>query len=277
MKDQDRARRQPALALGWERVCGGMAIVLCLALTAGAQTPPEPTRRAAVLDLLDDGFLTGKLVPVAGEPGRPRTTLLWQSPLFDEPLEFAVDGIERIRFAKVGAGAVGADVWRAELRRGDCVAGGLESIDADHIVLSVNELGPPPLRIRRDEVVRLSRRNSAVRTIVPGGLAGWNAGGKAWQEQAGRLVCEKPGSVADRDVGAAARSCFTLALSWDERPDLELLFAAGAQEIARRKDGGGKQGAGGDEYRIELTAGDVLVVREGATAKFDLVGTLPAG
>ena len=277
MTYQDRSWRQSSMAMGWERVCGGMAIVLCLALTAGAQAPPEPTRQAAVLDLLDDGFLTGKLAPAAGEPGRPRTTVLWQSPLFDEPLEFAIDGIERIRFAKVTAEAGEADAWRADLRGGDCLVGALESIDADHIVLSGKELGTPPLRIRRGALVRLTRKDSAVKTIVPGGLAGWNAAGKAWQEQAGRLVCETPGSVADRDVGAAARSCFTLALSWDERPDLELLFAAGAQEADRLKKGGGKQAAVAEEYRIEVTAGDVLVVREGATAKFDMAGTLPAG
>lgn len=277
MTDQDRSRRQSSMTKGWGWVGGGMVIVICLALTAGAQAPPEPTRQAAVLDLLDDGFLTGKLVPVAGQPGRPRATVLWKSTLFDEPLEFAVDGIERIRFAKVAAGAAGPGAWRADLRGGDCVAGVLESIDADHIVLAGNELGTPPLRIRRGDVVRLTRHDSAVRTIVPGGLAGWNVDGKVWQEQAGRLVCEKPGSVADRDVGAAARSCFSLALSWDERPELDLLFAAGPQEIARRKDAGGKQAAVGEEYRIELAAGDLLVVREGATAKFDLAGTLPAG
>lgn len=277
MTRHDRSRWRPPMAMGWGRVCGAMAIVIGLALTTGAQAPPEPTRAAAVLDLLEDGFLTGKLVPVAGEPGRPRTTVLWQSPLFDAPLEFAVDGIERIRFAKVAAPAAGADAWRADLRGGDCVAGVLESIDADHVVLAGNELDTPPLRLRRGEVVRLTRKGSAVRTIVPGGLTGWNADAKAWQEQAGRLMCEKPGSAADRDVGAAARSCFTLALSWDERPDLELLFAAGPDETARRKDGGGKKATGGEEYRIELTAGDLLVVREGATAKFDMVGTLPAG
>lgn len=277
MTDQDRPRRQPSRMMRWGRVGGGMAIVICLALTAGAQTPPEPTRQAAVLDLLDDGFLTGKLVPVAGEPGRPRTTVLWQSPLFDEPLEFAVDGIERIRFAKVAAGAAGAEVWRADLRAGDSLTGVLESIDADHVVLAETELGVPLLRIRRGQVERLTRKDSDAKTIVPGGLEGWNAGGKAWQEQAGRLVCEKPGSAADRDVGAAARSCFTLALSWDERPDLELLFASAPHEMDRRKDGGGKKQADAEEYRIELTAGELLVVREGATAKFDIAGTLPAG
>lgn len=277
MTKQNLSRRRPLMAMGWGRACGAMAILLCLALTTGAEAPPEPTKDAAVLDLLDDGFLTGKLVPVAAEPGRPRTTLLWQSPLFAAPLEFAIDGIDRIRFAKAAAAGAGADAWRADLRGGDCLAGVLESIDADTVVLAENELGTPSLRIRRRDVVRLTRKDSAVKTIVPGSLAGWNVGGNAWQEQAGRLVCERPGSAADRDVGAAARSCFTLALSWDERPDLELLFAAGPNETARRKDGGGKKTAVGEEYRIELTAGDLLVVREGATAKFDLAGTLPAG
>ena len=140
MTQQNRSRRRPLMAWGWGRACGAMAILLSLAVTTWAEAPPEPTTDAAVIDLLDDGFLTGKLVPVPAEPGRPRRTVLWQSPLFAEPLEFAIEGIDRIRFAK--AAGAGADAWRADLRGGDCLTGVLESIDADTVVLAENRRAP---------------------------------------------------------------------------------------------------------------------------------------
>lgn len=275
MTDEDRLRRM--VRAGGRCICGVTMIVAGLCVPAVAQTPLEPTKHSAVLDLPDDGFLIGKLLPAAAEPGRPPTTLLWQSPLFDEPLEFAVEGIERIRFPKVAAVPAGANVWRADLRGGDCVEGVIESIDADHLVLQADGVGAAPLRIRREQLVRLSRTGAASKTIVPGGLAGWAAAGGVWQEQGGRLVGVKPGSSIQRNVEAPARACFTLVLSWDERPDLDLLFAAGSEEMARLKAGGGKKGTATEEYRIEVTAGDVLAIREGATAKFDIADSLPAG
>ena len=262
---------------GWRSVWSAATIIAGLCLSAAGQAPPEPTNQAAVLDLPDDGFLVGRLLPAAGEPGRPRTTVLWQSPLFDAPLEFAVEGIKRIRFPRVATQPAGANAWRVDVRGGDCVEGTLASIDAEHIVLQADTVAPTPLRIRRDRVVRLTRLGGASKIFVPGGLAaGWTAAGP-WQEQGGSLVCVKPGSALQRDLAAPSRACFTLTLSWDERPDLELAFAAGPEEMARLKAGGGKKPAAAEEYRVEVTAGDVLAIRSGATAKFDMAGSLPAG
>ena len=261
---------------GWRCVCGAVTIVAGQFLPVAARGV-EPTKHSAVLDLPDGGFVIGRLLPAAAEPGRPRTTLLWQAPLFDEPLEFSLDGIERIRFPKVAPAPGAASGWRVDVRGGDCVEGAIESIDADHLVLLADQVGKAPLRIRRDQVVRLTRQGAASKMIVPGGLAGWEVAGGAWQEQGGRLLGVKPGSSVLRDVEAPARACFTVVLSWDERPDLDLVFAAGPEEAARLKAGGGKKGAATEEYRIDLTAGDLLAIREGATAKFELAGTLPAG
>jgi hypothetical protein len=261
---------------GWRSVWSAATIVAGLCLSAAAQAPPEPTNQAAVLDLPDDGFLVGRLLPAAGESGRPLATVLWQSPLFDAPLEFSMEGIKRIRFPQVATQPAGANAWRVDVRGGDCVEGTLASIDAEQIVLQADTVGPTPLRIRRDQVVRLTRLGGASKIFVPGGLAGWTAAGP-WQEQGGRLVCVKAGSSIQRDLAAPSRACFTLSLSWDERPDFELAFAAGPEEIARLKTGGGKKPAATEEYRIEVTAGDVLAIRSGATAKFDMAGNLPAG
>ena len=257
---------------------GGLALACGVGLAAAVPAAaPEPTQHSAVLDLPADGFLLGRLVPAPSAPGQPRTTLLWQSPLFAEPLEFTVAGIERIRFAKPRAAAA-APTWRADLRDGDFVAGELAGLDADHLEMLVEGVGNGALRIPRGAVTRLSRAGAATRTIVPGSLDGWDAGRGAWQEQGGRITGDKAGSAAYRDVSAPARACFTLGLSWEERPDLDLLFAAAAGDLARLKAGPpAKKPAATEDYRIELAGGDLLAIREGATAAFDLAASLPAG
>lgn len=269
------ARARPACN-AW--FTGGLALAVGVGLAAAAPAAaPEPTQYSAVLDLPADGFLLGRLVPAPAAPGQPRTTLLWQSPLFAEPLEFAIAGIERIRFAKARAAAA-APTWRADLRDGDFVAGELVGLDADHLEMLAEGVGNGPLRIPRGAVTRLSRAGAATRTVVPGSLDGWDAGRGAWQEQGGRITGDKAGSAAYRDVSAPARACFTLGLSWEERPDLDLLFAAAVGDTARLKAGApAKKPAATEDYRIELAGGDLLAIREGATATFDLAASLPAG
>ena len=255
-------RRSP---FGWTL----LVLVLMLVPVACGLRPasggPQPPAAAGVLDLPDDGFLTGRLAPAAGDPGQPRTTLLWQSPLFAEPVEFAIAGINRIRFPKAKAAAPGVAAWRAELAGDDSLIGSLESIDADHVVLDVAGLGQGPLRLRREEVVRLTRTVSgeaSQQVILPGPIAGWDADRAAWQDVAGRLACRTPGKVAFRGLQAPRRVCFDILLSWDERPDLEIRLAT------RQSDE--------DSYRLETMAGDLVAVREGKTAAVDRVATLPA-
>lgn len=247
---------------------GGAAVMIMLggllAAPAAAQ-PPESLPSAGVLDLPDDGFLTGRLAPAAGDPGQPRTTLLWQAPLFAEPVEFAIAGINRIRFPKAKTAAEGVAAWRAELAGDDVLIGSLESIDADHVLMDVAGLGQGPLRLRREEVVRLTRTVSgeaSQQVILPGAVAGWDADRAAWQDVAGRLACRTPGKVAFRGLQAPRRACFDILLSWDERPDLEIRLAT------RQSDA--------DSYRLETMAGDLVAVREGKTAAVDRVAALPA-
>lgn len=253
-------------AVATAAAAGGMLVSAAMGL------PPEPTPAAAVLQLPDDGFLLGRLAASRAEPGRPLTTIRWQSPLFPEPIEFEVDAVEQIRFAKATAPAVPAGGWRVDMAGGDFVVGTLDSIDADHVVVTAAGVGGAPLRLRRAAVTRMGREGATAPVIVPGGLAGWNATGPAWREQGGRLVCDVPGTAASRDVAAPKRACFDLTLSWDERPEFEIFLAAVPGEAV-----GGKKGANADEYRVELTAGELLAIREGATAKFDIARTIPAG
>lgn len=249
---------------------GWTVLVLMLVPVACGLRPasggPQPPAAAGVLDLPDDGFLTGRLAPAAGDPGQPRTTLLWQSPLFAEPVEFAIAGINRIRFPKAKAAAAGVAAWRAELAGDDTLIGSLESIDADHVVLDVAGLGQGPLRLRREEVVRLTRTVSgeaSQQVILPGPIAGWDADRAAWQDDAGRLACRTPNKAAFCDTRAPARACFDMLLSWNELPDLKIWMAARKSEP--------------DTYRLETMAGDLVAIREGKTAAVDRVATLPAG
>lgn len=232
---------------------------------------PEPTPSVAVLDLPDDGFLQGQLLPMAAGDG-PLTTLRWRSPLFSKPLEFRLDAVERIRFHAPPAQPPAADVWRVDLRGGDFAVGMLESIDANHVVLQAGGVGPGPLRIRRAAVERLARTNATMKVIVPGFVAGWECFRGGVREEAGRIVCDQLGTVAYRDVAAPPRACFEVGVAWDKRPEFELFFAVGPG-FAKNVGQDGKS-AKQDLYRIEALNSDLIAAREGATAAFDPVGSV---
>jgi hypothetical protein len=242
-----------------------------------AEDAREPTGTAAVIDLPDGGFLRGRLLPTPAGASRPVTTCVWQSPLFSAPIEFDLKRIERLRFAREEVPEAPATAWRVTLRGGGFATGNLEAIDAEHVILAVPGVAGGALRIRRAAIERIGRDSAAGRAIVPGGLAGWNLKSRAWREQAGRLLCDQAGAEAFRDLAAAGRSCFDLVLSWDERPEIVVSFATDAVR-SQPAAGTGQNPADAERYRLEMTAGDLLAVREGRKAgKFDLVGSIPSG
>lgn len=260
-------------SIAWSAIAAGAE-----APAAGADRPPPGSGRGgAVLDLAADGFLVGGLVPAPVAAAAPRATLQWQSPLFAEPIEFDVDQIERIRFPRGDGPGPPATHWRVGLRDGSFATGALEAIDADHVVLAVPGVGDGTLRIRCGAIERITRDSSAGKVIVPGGLDGWNVTRGGWQAQAGRLVGDKGGAEAFRDVAAAPRACFDLVLSWDEPPQLEAFFASdGTRSKVAASDN--KPAAAVERYRLEMTAGELLAIREGPkAATLDLVGAIPPG
>lgn len=267
-----------------------MVVAAAWAAVAAAQTPPPaaerrppvPTKGAAVLETSADGFVLGSLVPAPAVDGAARSTLLWRSPLFAGPIEFAIDGIDRIRFARVDVPRPAAADWRVGLRGGSFVAGAIEAIDADHVVLAVPGVADGRLRIRRTAIERISRDSAAGQVLVPGGLDGWDVARGAWQEQAGRLVCDTVGSDAFRDVAAPPRACFELVLAWDERPEFELFFAGDTTRSAAKpkaKETKDKKPAPQEErYRVDMAGGDMLAIREGAKeGKFDAIAAVRPG
>ena len=100
----------------------GLGLAWLAALPAAlAAVPPaaDPDRSAgAVLELPENGFLAGGLVP-STVAGQPPTTLLWKSPLFAKPIEFEAEAVSRVRFPRRSPVARPTDAWRCELEGGD--------------------------------------------------------------------------------------------------------------------------------------------------------------
>ena len=266
-----------------ETLPGRLTWLLAAALCAGtlapvpraaAVTPPLANTTGgppvgAVLELPDDGFVQGDVLPAAAADGRSRTTLLWKSALFETPLEFAIDEIARIRFPPRPAPAPRPGAWRFDLRGGDLLIGMLEAIDGDSVTVDAGAASGP-LRIKRSWIERMTALAGDAQAIVPGRLDGWAMPQGGWEEHAGSLTCSKPGATAVRAIDAPARACYDLRLSWDDRPDFDLAFAV-APGAADRK------AAEAEIYRLEANGGDLLAIREGGVAKFDVADGIAAG
>ena len=225
----------------------------------------DSTPALAMLDLPRHGSLTGRWLDLPAEAAVGPTTLLWQSPAFTGPFEFALDSIVGIRFPQPAeeeqTQAVGD--WRIELGNGDQFVGGIESIDQRQVVVTMGSLASPSrLVVRRDAVQGILR--GAPVTIAAGsdGSAGRVAGTRAI------LVA---GESLSRDLKTGLRSRYDIALSWQERP---------AMRIAVGCDGADDATQG---YRLELGTDGIVAVREeegsngGAGGRADLqpCGDLP--
>jgi len=125
-----------------------------------AATQHDGSSLLARLDLPQAGSLAGRLVDAPAEAIGSRTTLLWQSPVFAGPFEFALDGIVGIRFPQPENRRLpeAAGDWLIELVSGDQFAGGIESIDERHVVATIGSAASPArLVVRRDAVKRVFR------------------------------------------------------------------------------------------------------------------------
>ncbi|MFN9369349.1 MAG: hypothetical protein ACK6CT_11400 [Planctomycetia bacterium] len=243
--------------------------------------PPEATA-AAVLDLHGNGFSVGSLLDAPAAGDGPRTTLLWKSELFATPLELAIPEIVRVRFPRRKEVLDRAGAWRFELQGGDVILGTLEGIDAERFTVNPLDIGTGPLQIRRVSVERMRRLEGGVRTIVPGGLEGWDAARGVWQEQKGMLATDQPNAVAYRDVGAPAKACYDVVLTWTVRPEFDLFVAADAEFAADLKQAlkpaSNPKRAHVDQYRLQASGqGKLQAWREAAKADFEEIAGLAVG
>ncbi|MCX7414257.1 MAG: PDZ domain-containing protein, partial [Planctomycetia bacterium] len=180
--------------------------------------------------------------------------LLWQSPAFVGPFEFALDGIVGIRFPQPEKRRLpeAAGDWLIELVSGDQFAGGIESIDEQHVVATIGSAASPVrLVVRRDAVKSVFRSELGATFIGSDGLASWQQGKPGtWRQEDGRLISAAPGAKLFREFKAGARTRYDLSLSWRQRPTVQIaLGMGGAQEVP---------GA----YRLELGPGGMVAVRE---------------
>ena len=227
----------------------------------------ENTPPLAVIDLPRHGSLTGRLLDLPAEAAVGRTTLLWQSPAFVGPFEFALDSIVGIRFPQPAEGSEpqAAGDWRIELNNGDQIVGEIESIDGRQVVVTTGSIASPSrIVVRRDAVQGIFRGAPAVIAAGSGGSTGSLTGTRA------TLVA---GESLTRDLKTGPRSRYDIALSWQERPTMRIAVACGGADDATHG------------YRLELgTEGDgIVAVREeegtggGIGSCFDLqpCGDLP--
>jgi hypothetical protein len=219
-----------------------------------AATQPVGSSPLAILDLPQAGSLAGRLVDAPAEAIGSRTTLLWQSPAFARPFEFAMDGIVGIRFPQPEnrRHPEAAGDWRIELAAGDQFVGGIESIDERHVVVTIGPAeAPAKLVVRRDAVKRMFRGETGATFMGTGGLAAWQQGQPGtWQEEGGRLTSTAPGAKLFREFKSGLRTRYDIALSWQQRPHLRI--AVGGSP-APDVDGA---------YRLELGPADMVAVRE---------------
>ena len=232
---------------------------------AAAPSPRTPAAAApeGVVDLVDGGFLPGRLLPAGSPAGGSLETMSWESPAFAAPFSFRLDEISGVRFAPAPPAAAAADRITVRLRGGDVISGVITAIDAESVTLVPAGVGPDAaVRIARQELESLGRRASGGGSFVgPGGLAGWQQSPAAsWREEAGRIITTMRGASVVRDVGAPRRARFDIVLSWKQRPEFRLAVAAG-------------ETAGEDTFWLEMlwsndaAGGLMLVRREGASAE----------
>ncbi len=219
-----------------------------------AATQPVGSSPLAILDLPQAGSLAGRLVDAPAEAIGSRTTLLWQSPAFVGPFEFALDGIVGIRFPQPEKRRLpeAAGDWLIELVSGDQFAGGIESIDERNVVATIGSAASPVrLVLRRDAVKSVFRGELGASFVGNDGLASWQQGKpETWRQENGRLISAAPGAKLFREFKAGARTRYDLSLSWRQRPTVQIaLGMGGAQEVP---------GA----YRLELGPGGMVAVRE---------------
>jgi hypothetical protein len=237
-----------------------------------APDQPGDMRLQTVLDLPADGFLSGVLVAAPAAESGTRETLLWRSPMFAEPCEFAIDSIRGIRFPRPVEGPPpAAGDWRIELVDGDVLVGRIESIDERTVVAMIgSRAAPVPMAIRRESVARITHGGSGF-FLGPAGLADWEASPNGrWREEGGRLIGES-GATLFRQLGAGPRSRYDLVLSWKKPPAMQVAFRIGAA-------------ADEPAYRLEVGSFGMVAVRqepatqaiESGVVDLEPLGDLPA-
>ena len=184
---------------------------------------PAADPQAAVLHLKDRDFVAGELVD-SQDPGQ----LVWKSPVFVEPLRFALAGVRAVQFPARAKPPKPEGDYCFDLAGGDVLFGTLVGLDRDTATIDVPGLGQ--LHVDRKIMRRMYRWNREDLIYSgPNGLEGWqvSASKGGWREDSGHLATEEIGAVVRRDFTAPASAHYEVELSWAKKPDFDLAFGVG--------------------------------------------------
>ena len=255
-----------------------------LADAARGDEPPKVPAPGSVLNLSDGGVVPG----VLGESSRAGE-VRWKSDSFATPFDFALDGVQSIRFPVAGKTPRAGGAFGFELSGGDVLFGSVVAMDDKVAELDVARLGR--LRVDRARIRRIFRWRDGADLLYngPNGLAGWreftpakappgrvarpapamnimingnpnapaparpNAvpAGPGWVEDGGALQSSKDGVTIQGDVGLPSRASIELELSWKQTPDF--LLALGVSDDEK---------TAGRAFRLEVWEGQLVALRE---------------
>lgn len=223
-------------------LAAGLVLALLLPLAVADDAPAGST----VLHLSNQDRVFGRLLDSAATD-----RLFWQSPVFTRPFEFDLAAVGSIQFPLPKQLPNPEGESFIELVGGDLLFGALLSVEGDVALLDITGVGP--LHIDRSAIVRLSRWTGGGGLIFlgPTGLAGWTVAGKAWREEAGRLMTDQKPAILRRDFKAPVTARFEWELSWSGKPDFELALGVDADPNSALR-----------AFRIEVWDDQLVAFRE---------------
>ena len=208
---------------------------------------PSPTT-GPMLMLVDGGFASGEMLDAPG--------IRWQSPLFDEPFNFATRAVNAIHWPAPKDPVKPKGDYCFELAGGDVLYGSLIALNNQDATLEVPLLGK--LRVERSALRRIDRWSDSADLIYSGpiGLTGWKeeASKKGWREEAGQPVSNEDGATLRGEVNLPPRAIVEFEFSWKNTPDFVFALGVGADDKADAK-----------AFRFEVWDGQLVADRETET------------
>lgn len=237
-----------SLDLGHSLVIGIWALgILSFTVTASAAGPGD-----SVLHLTNGGFVPGEI-----RSSDSANILRWQSPLFVQPFDFTLDGVNAVHYSVPSTLPKPNGEFCFELAAGDVLFGSLLSLTDEHAVIDADRLGK--LNVRRDRIQRIYRWRGGADLIYlgPSGLIGWQESStektteKKWREEGGQLLTDRPGAAIFADLGLPERAVVEFDLSWKTQPDFVLSVGTdnNVKTLARA-------------FRFEIWNSELVVQRE---------------
>lgn len=222
-------------------------MTLCLSGEALERSPAPSVK----LYLQNNDLLVGE-VRDSEKPG----VISFQSPLFTNPFEFPVGGIQKLEFSENKTQDPQDRDYSFELSGGDVLFGKLLSLGPEEMEIDASGFGRLHLqtsRLRRIARGVLGPDGTRVPELVylgPNGLDKWeqlNDLAKASEEN-GVIVLDKPGASVSADVGLPLKAIIECELAWKAKS--EFLFAFGVS----RSDSSVKNAFGLEVWEKDLVA-----------------------